>query len=370
MHMRTLYKRTSTGAIQEWHREIDGNKYRSVSGQIDGSKVESGWTVAQPKNEGKSNATTAEQQAQIECDAAYVKKLAQGGYHETIDGIDSPKFFKPMLAKSYDDYPVTSFTNVFSQPKLDGVRCIATIDGLWSRQGKPIDAVPHISDALAPFFEKNPDAILDGELYADKLAQDFNKIISLVRKVNPSAERLAEAAEIVEYHIYDYPSWDGTFASRYVALCDATLGAIDPMIKLVETATVGSQEHLDELNGAYLEAGYEGQMVRINNAGYENKRSKQLLKRKVFEDREFTVVEIVEGGGNRSGMAGYVTYELGDGRTFGSGIKGSHDYCRELLRDKDRYAGGTGTVKFFALTPDGVPRFPVTVALYDGKRDV
>ena len=141
-------------------------------------------------------------------------------------------------------------------------------------------------------------------------------------------------------------------------------------IVLVPTLQVFCHDDLDELYQTWTSDGYEGQMVRIDNAKYENKRSKSLLKRKDFKDEEFEVFAIEEGVGNRSAMAGRIVYKLPDGRTFGSGIKGNMDYFRELLRDADLYVGGQGTVKYFEMTPDGIPRFPVTIALHPGGRNL
>lgn len=366
--MPVLYKRTSTGAIQEWQIEVDGDKYRTISGQQNGQKVTSKWTVAKGKNVGRSNETSPEEQAQLEADAKYTKKLAQGGYHESVDEIDNAKFYKPMLAKSFDDRPVTDFRNVWSQPKLDGVRCIANAEGLWTRQGKPIDAVPHIHEALATVFKVNPQAVLDGELYADKLSDDFNKIISLVRKKNPSEAHKAEAAGVVQYHIYDFPSIEGTFPERLAGLREVH-DMTEDCIVLVESTIVEHEEHLNDLYSGYMMAGYEGQMVRLGDSYYEQKRSASLLKRKQFQDEEFTIISINEGIGNRSGIAGNITYELGDGRVFNSSIKGTHEYCKTLLEEADKYPGGQGTVRFQEYTPDGIPRFPVTVALYPDGRD-
>ena len=373
MMMPTLFKRTSAGAVQVWCREIEGDKYRSVSGQLDGAQVAAEWTVATPKNVGRSNATTGEQQAQIECDAAYVKKLAQGGYHESIDDIDKPKFFKPMLAQDHAKYKGDIFAgDVYAQPKLDGVRCIATADGLWTRQGKPIDTCPHVMTALTPHFEADPDLIFDGELYADSLSDNFNEIISLIRKKNPTATHLALTAANIQYHMYDLPSsGEADFASRHQDLFNTVsqnLRTNSIALALVRTTKVFDQDMLDQLNEQWIAEGYEGQMIRLPGP-YKNGRSNTLLKRKEFDDEEFTVVEVVEGVGNRSGKAGYITYRLPDGRTFGSGIRGTHEYCTDLLKNADKYVDGTGTVRFFGYTPDGVPRFPVTVTVYEGDRD-
>lgn len=373
MHLNTLFKRTSTGAVQEWHREIDGDRYRSISGQVGGSLVESGWVTCVGKNLEKSNATTGEEQAALECAAAYTKKLAQGGYHESVSDIDISKFFKPMLAKSYEDYPVTDFAcDVFSQPKLDGVRCVVTADGMWTRAGKSIDACPHIFEALKPLFAEDPDLIFDGELYADKLSDDFSQILSLVRKKSPDAERLQRAKDNIEYHVYDLPSFEGSFIDRSAALYELILAEEMEAkgIRYVQTNKMSTPDEMDAYYAHYMEQGYEGQMIRVGTNAYENKRSRQLLKRKEFHDEEFTVVEIGEGNGNRAGMAGFVTYRNHDGGTFNSGIKGSHDYCKQLLVDAGRFVGGTGTVQFFGKSADDVPRFPVTIALYEGARDI
>lgn len=367
-----LYKKTSTGATQVWQREIDGDRYRSISGQIDGVKHPSGWTTATPKNEGKANATTAEEQARLECGSAYKIKLAQGGYHESVDDIDTTKFFKPMLAKAYDERPIKDdeWGEIYSQPKLDGVRCIATSEGLFSRQGKPIDSCPHIIEALEDYFHIRPDSILDGELYADHLSDNFNEIISLVRKQKPTADHFAKTAKAIKYHVYDIPSEEFGFRGRYMRLIGTEgLWPVDGPVVLVETTGVENSDHLDALNAEYIEDGYEGQMVR-RDGPYKNGRSFDLLKRKEFLDQEFTVISVDEGIGNRAGMAGFITYELGDGRTFKSGIKGNWQYATQLLKDADIYVGGQGTVRYFQLTPEGKPRFPVTVALYEGKRDI
>jgi len=364
-----LYKRTSTGAVQVWRIELMGDKYRTISGQQSGKLVTSQFTTAKPMSAGRSNATTGTQQAFLEVKAAYTKKLAQGGYHETIEEIDNAKFFKPMLAKKYEDYLLENFKAVFSQPKLDGIRNLANKKGLWSRQGKPITSCPHIIRALIPFFEAHPEGVLDGELYADKLSDNFSKIVSLVRKQDPTAHELAESSCYISYHVYDYPSAKGDFYDRYKQLL-ADLPD-HPHLKLVETTGCIGQETLDTLFAQYLEQGYEGQIIRIGGISYEQKRSKFLLKRKEFQDAEFEILDIVEGEGNRSGMAGKVWYKWKGTDKFSSGLRGSHEYCKQLLKDKSKYTKGTGTVRFQGYNPeDGKPRFPVTVALFTGKRDV
>ena len=355
-----IYKRTSTGAVQVWYQELLGNAYRTVSGQLEGEKTISGWVVAEPTNVGRSNERNAEQQARFEVDANYRKKLEQGGYHKKLENIDKPKFFKPMLAHKFEAWAGPCY----SQRKLDGMRCIATAEGLFSRNGKPILSVPHIVEALKPFFSADPDLVLDGELYNHDLKDDFNKIMSLVKKATPCKE----AEGIVQYHIYDMPSHTGTFFERWNALCDLCDPDEDfasPSLHLVTTTYCDSEMLLDSFHGIYLAEGYEGQMVRLDTP-YEQKRSKSLLKRKEFKDGEYTVVDIEEGLGNWAGYAKRAILQLPDGRKFGAGIKGSQEFCLDLLKNKQSVIGNEATVRFFALTPDVVPRFPV---VYEFNRD-
>ncbi len=363
---KALYKRDTKGKVRIWWMEIEGNKFRAVSGLVDGEKVISGWTVTEAKNIGKTNATSPENQAMVEVQALYTKKK-DAGYFEDVSKIDDPISFKPMLAYGYEGglkFPV------WSQPKLDGARCIATSSGLFTRNGKKYISVPHIFQILKPIFEISPDLILDGELYNHELHDDFNTIMSLVKKLKPTLSDLNASKRKVQYHIYDLYS-DDIFSTRNFELKNFFKNILgdSPFIKMVPTFSCNSQEDLDELYAKYLEEGYEGQMVRLDNSSYENKRTKNLLKRKEFQDIEAEILEIQEGAGNWAGYAKHVLIKA-NGKTCLSGMRGDQDFCRKLLQEADEYIGGTVTVRFQNYTPDGIPRFPIAVAFYKGKRDI
>jgi DNA ligase-1 len=363
----TLYKIDSKGKVREWRMEIDRDRFRTVSGIKGGKQVVSEWKQTFAKNVGRANATTAEEQAVAEVDALYTKRL-DGEYHTSVKDVNKTRFFKPMLAakwedrKSKIDYPV----NV--QPKLDGVRCIANKDGLWSRTGKQIVSCPHIEVALDDLFLENPDLVLDGELYNHKLRDDFNQIISLVRKTKPTDEDLADSKDMVEFHVYDIPSASGNYFSRKLEL-ETVLRYESDCLVYVDTDCAFDEAMVDELFGTYVEQGYEGGIIRLDMP-YEQKRSNGLLKRKDFEDSEFEIISIEEGKGNWAGYAKRVIFRLEDGRECGSGLAGNQDFARQLLSERDSYVGGQVTVQYFTRTPDGVPRFPIAKALYVNGRDV
>jgi len=354
MKLKWLYARTNTGAVQSWTIEIENNKYRTHYGQVDGVIQITEWTLCEGKNAGKKNETSASEQALKEAKATW-KKKKESGYFESVKDIDNSTFTEPMLAKNYDDYKDDLKYPIYSQPKLDGIRCIVKKDGMWSRNGKSIVSAPHVLIALKSFFERFPDAILDGELYADKFANDFNAICSLVKKTKPTLIDLAESEKNIQYWIYDW-ILPKNFSERNDDITTYVIN--NNVIRRVSTHFVDTITHLNELYEKYINDGYEGQMVRIDGP-YENKRSKHLLKRKEFQDTEFKILDIVEGVGNKSGMAGHMVFRNHKDIEFHSNIKGDREYLKELLKNKDEYIGKSATVKYFNLTPgDELPRFP------------
>ena len=360
MKLETIYKKTKTGATQEWTIEVSDNRYRTHSGQCGGAITTNAWTVVYGKNVGKANGTTDEQQAMAEAVAKRTKKL-ESGYFEDITNIDTKQYFEPMLAAKWEDYKDKIQYPIYSQPKLDGIRCIVTKDGMFSRNGKPIISAPHIGKSLNFLFESNPNLILDGELYADKFANDFNKIVSLVKRTKPTADDLKESAKNIEYHIYDIPSVSETFDGRLEAL-NELFQYFPKCVKLVETHNANNELEVMELYGEYVDKGFEGQMLRLDSK-YENKRSKSLLKHKSFIDEEFTIKDICEGEGNRTGTAGYMVFETADGKPFKSNVKGTWDETAEMLKSKKKLIGKQATIKYFNLTPDGIPRFPFVIGI-------
>lgn len=377
----TLFKRDSKGNVRVWWYETGFDKngnwgWRTNSGIKDGKTVTSGWTIVEEKNIGRANATTLEQQASAEAHAEWVKKRDRG-YFDRIGDIDKFDKIKPMLATKYEDHKLDFEENLYySQPKLDGIRCIARKDGLWTRAGKEIVAVPHINDQLSNFFEIYPDTVLDGELYNHDLRDDFNKITSVVRKTKPKQEDVEEAEQIAQYHVYDMirmPSelkeqcGESPFFNDRYSWLKQFLPQVSDVVKIVPTAPIQTTEQLDELYGEYLKDGYEGQMVRLCAEYQENKRSKYLIKRKEFNTEEFVVVSVEEGNGNWAGYVKRFVLRLPDGREFGAGVRGNQQTLRDLFVSEQK--PDWATVRFFTPTPDGIPRFPVVIDWGTGKRE-
>lgn len=365
----TLYKLDSKGKVRVWHAETgtDGTRWglRSIAGLEDGKKVTSEWTFVEQKNVGRSNETSLEEQATLEMQSE-VQKKKDRGYFSDLKNVDAFDKFKPMLAEKFEDVEVNfAAGGVYSQPKLDGIRCIARKDGLWTRSGKEIVAVPHIWESLQPFFEKHPNMIIDGELYNHELKDDFNSITSMVRKTKPKVEDLVKSKELVQYHLYDVIVTDEPeleFSKRELLRYQAP----SDYIRIVPTMHVPTRTGLDSLYEGYLEHGYEGQMVRIDRP-YENKRTKNLLKRKEFLTDEFEVVEVLEGQGNWQGCVKHFVLRLNSEKTFQAGVRGDMDTLRAMWKNQEK--PDWVTLRYFTPTPDGVPRFPVVIDWGKGKRE-
>jgi DNA ligase 1 len=399
-----LYKIDTTGKLREWTMVIEDACFYAIKGVVGGKLIEDKPRCCEAKNVGRSNETTPQEQAELEAQAKWQKKLDKD-YALTPLEAQEQKFYSPMLAQKYEDRKNETPYPLYCQPKLDGIRCIVqrrdttkelqSIDEVElvakTRNGKVIDAVPHILESLRAFFISHPEAILDGELYNHDLKDNFNKITSLVRKQKPTRlesdtdasfekkekefkERLKEGADTIQYWIYDAPQIGGlkentNFFERYDQL-NFSLPTKDfennhPCLVVVHTAQVHSESQLDEMYALYVGEGYEGQIIRTDSP-YENKRSKGLLKRKEFQDAEYRVIDIDEGNGNRIGTAKHLVLWCDNKKTrFNSNIKGSFEYLTEILENKNEYIGKQATIRFFQLTPDGIPRFPFAVGFRD-----
>jgi ATP-dependent DNA ligase len=364
MRLPKLFKRSVNGKTLEWEVEVNGACFRTISGYTDGVKTISEFTCCEAKNTGKKNATTPEQQAIAEAKSMWTKRIELGSY-ESISDIDTPKFFNPMLAHKLEDYKDKLQYPLFSQPKLDGIRCIVRSDGMWSRNGKKIISAPHIFEALKPLFETNPDLIFDGELYADKFANDFNAICSIVKKTKPTSDDLVKSKESIQYHIYDLPSCSGTFIKRLSELTNLESN-LPLCCEVVATNFVKNESEIDEWYSDYVNQGYEGQMIRLDKE-YEQKRSKSLLKHKSFIDEEYTIIDLEEGGGNKTGMVGSFIFENKDGKRFNASPKFNWETCIDMWNNRYELIGKQATVKYFNLTPGDspVPRFPYVTAIRD-----
>jgi len=376
-----LYKKTSTGKIQEWEVHVEGqdtvpeivNNY----GQVDGKIQESRELVMEGKNIGKANETSAWEQAKAQAKARWEKQLKKG-YAKTIedaeagvtDDVIAGGVF-PILAHKFAEQGHKIEYPALAQPKLDGHRCTSQKEEihsfheghkngvtLWSRTRKPIPALPHLNTAIAEHCDLER---LDGELYHHDYRENFEDLTSFIRQDVPK-----DGHEIVQYHVYDIPDENLTNHQRYLLLEGLRPQFEGTAIKIVETVIVNSEEELYEYLEDCLARGYEGAMVRNMNGHYKFKRSYDLQKLKKFDDDEFRIIDIKVGTkGSMAGKAVFICEKYRDeqpipeGKTFDCKLKGNMDKLTEYANDPSLVIGKILTVKFQGYTKYGIPRFPV-----------
>ena len=278
--------------------------------------------------------------------------------------------YKPMLAYPVSNKPIDYNKPVFIQPKLDGVRCIIQREDFqhhgkvikaYSRTGKEWKNIRHILEQLRPFFFKYPNVVLDGELYNHKFKDDFEQIISMVRKTKPTDEDRSISRENVQFHCYDIIDEELPFDQRIEFV----------MNELRDSASVRTVETLqtDEANAHFIhtmnkENGYEGSIVRTNDV-YKCGRSWNLRKFKDFHDTEALIVDWVEGKGKRIGTIGKFMAMDKDKDIFGMPVMDKFKYLQDNFEEMKTWVGKTATFTYFERTKANSYRHPLFKAIRD-----
>jgi DNA ligase-1 len=352
MNLPILYKQDKNGTIREWY-VVTMQDTIMVNFGVEGGETQRKHTYAKPKNVGRANATTADEQAKLEAKAKWTKQIEREGYCLKEDlGKESP-YIKPMLA--LDATKVihrVDWSKALGSPKLDGVRTIwrPDLQKLQSRKGTFYEAPQHIIEQL-----KDVTHPLDGELYIHGVP--LNELVGAARKANPLTEQL-------QFHAFDVAVPDLCFTARHRLLSDLFYDGDlweKPNVCIVNYEKI--TDHI-ELHNQYVEAGYEGLMIRHWDSEYDfGGRSPGLFKFKMFKEDEFKIIGMVVDADG--GAVLKMVTEAGD--VFGSRPRGTLEYRSGLLQGL--CAGKMATVRYFAMTStdNPVPQFPVVVAIGDLK---
>jgi len=277
---------------------------------------------------------------------------------------------KPMLAYPVSDKPIDYSQNVFMQPKLDGVRCLIQSEefmGLpvvraYSRTGKEWRNMHHILESLVPFFQKHPNVILDGELYNHDLRDDFETIISLVRRQNPDDIDMLESEDLVQFHCYDIIDETKIFDERNRFITKFV--PRNNCVKHVSTILMHTEAQAKDCHQDNLNEGYEGSILRTNDV-YKCGRSWSLRKFKDFHDAEATLTSWVEGKGKRKGTIGKFMAIDADGNEFGMPVMDKFDYLQENFETMKTWVGCVATFTYFERTKAGSYRHPLFKCIRD-----
>lgn len=359
-----LYARGNNGKVLEWEMFVEDDTFWTVSGAQGFQKVVSARTECHGKNIGRSNETDPRQQAMLEATARWDKRKKSGGYWENVADIDKVTFVEPMLARNLKDRKdkLNPGNGLILQRKFNGLRCLATKAGLFTRKGEAYVSVPHLEESLTAFFEEFPEAVLDGELYNWDLREQLNEIVKLCRKtVNLTADDFFASRKMVRYYVYDGFGFGAKESDPYVLRkdkIDYTLTLFCKYFERVEDFWFHSWDEMEEVYQGFLSEQEEGGMVRIPESPYERgKRSNNLLKLKPTEDAEYVITSIREGNGNWSGVAKIIGLRMPNGKEFDATFKGTMAEALACLTGKDYWIGRTVTIQYFGFTGLGTPNF-------------
>lgn len=360
----TVYKKTSTGKIQQWRAWIektsDGFLLKVESGQTDGKLTE---TTGQVINKGKQK-RTAEEQGAFEANSKLSKKRDEG-YFDTVEEAKTVVKVLPMLAHPFSKRKHNITYPAIVQRKFDGVRCLAIIKSnevdLLSRKGKAFPHLKHIRDDILE-NNQNESIILDGELYSDTLS--FQELVGLVRRVKLKEGNEDQMFE-VSLRVYDCINLEDEpdFEKRYQTITEITKNA--DYLGLVENFEVKTEDEIHKCQAQFVNEGYEGAMVRNRKGAYAiGKRSANLQKVKTFLDGEFRIVGFSEATGNDIGTVIWEC-ETSNGDRFSVRPRGTREEKREHFLNGNSFIGKNLTVRYQELTDEGIPRFPVGISIRD-----
>lgn len=381
----TLYGESSHGKTKMWSVQVIERDGAGVivqkHGYVGAKIVENERVVSIGKNIGKKNETTPVQQAINEAralwnkkrDAAYAPETPAAGGAGAVaateaeaDSEDSSSSevagaagaILPMLAKDFNKDGKHVVFPCFAQRKLDGVRCVAIPGrGLFSRNGKAFPHLEHIRTDLPT------DLILDGELYSDELS--FQEIVGLVKK---ETLRPADLAKMAKIHlcVYDCILADKSapYTARKDILTDMFAKKTYKSLRLLPTAECGGLEDVKRLHAEYVAEGYEGLILRNAKGVYKVKhRSNDLQKYKEFFDAEYPIVGFREGDGVEKGCVIWLC--SAPAGQFAVRPRGTHQERQAAFAAGAAAIGKKLTVRYQELTNDGIPRFPVGIAIRD-----
>lgn len=352
----TIYKRDSNGNLRFISIEAEGASINQLSGLYGSNNLVPHTKEATPKNVGRSNETTAEEQAILEV-AAFIKDKLTKGYFLTIKEVGSEVVILPQLAKDYfkeRKKVLYGKDKIVVQPKLDGMRCLAFVKKngqvkLISRAGKPINNMMHIEKQLS---QLGMDIILDGELYVH--GEGFQTNMSYVKKYYPGK------SERIIFNVYDVVDFDLPYLERTEVLNHISFDNV----RTLPYFEVFNEEEVASFFEQFIREGYEGLMVKISKSGYKsNARISELLKYKKFIDIQLPILDIVPADQRPDWGIPLYEWQGAKENVLRSNTKMTHEQRVDLLANKADYIGKIAEIRFFEYSDTGVPRFPVTVGI-------
>ena len=291
--------------------------------------------------------------------------------------------FKVALAKEYDG-KCNWDDNWFASRKLDGVRCLAVVDfegkcTLYSRTGNEFTTLNKVKLAIEETGITN--TVFDGEicLLDENGDEDFQSVMKELRRKNHQIENpVFMLFDMIQRNDFDNNKSTEILSDRLAKLRTFTYTSNENVLRKLQQYVITGDEHFEKWSKLSSDNNWEGFMLR-KDAGYEGKRSKNLLKVKKFFDAEYKVIdfdiddhEVVRNGKSITLqlLAQVYIEHKGHRVKVGSGFTQE----QRLQYMDGSIVGKIITVQYFEETHNdkgGISlRFPTLKHIYEGERNM
>lgn len=353
-----LYKLAKTGKVTSWFISTDGSTVITETGYVDGAKTHHTYE-AEPKNLGKSNATTASEQAELEAQAKWDKQL-KSKYVTDPSGETTQRL--PQKVGVYQDLFKSDRTLAklklpcYVEDKLNGVNGLFRLADnltLMSRGGEFFPMPQHLVDPVTAVLTQFDLSSINVELYIH--GEHLQDIQSCVTKPNPLTSRIE--ARIFQLPDANVPYSEVVLTKQLINdfIADSGLSHIECVIPVL----ANSHAEIDELHADAVARGCEGVIVSNTDVVYKyNERNSNVWKYKLAADAEFLIVGYEL---DKKGNPTLVCESFGgDFKVRPKGDQASRD---AMLADIDSYIGQWYKVEYETLTKSGKPAKPIGIGL-------
>jgi len=350
------------------YRDINNYTIKRFTGQFGGKMTEQPTILIE---RGKAKRSVL-QQAELEFNSL-IKKTCDKGYKRlreltktsfdviTLEELNSivPSIktdqngnFKPQLAKSSNDCSLSSFDKPkFCSRKINGVRSLFK----WDKENNEIKSISRgggnydvattnlrNNERLIKLFKKNPDLILDGELYVH--GWPLQKISGTCR-----LQTWEERCDNIEYWIYDIADDSMAFNERLDILTDIEIDFKDELkIKILEHILLEGWTNIKKYHDKFVKEGFEGLVARNPDKKYAfGKRNSDWIKVKDYLEDSFRILGWKPGLRPVEDMV--FVLKTKDGKEFEAKPMGDRNVKREYVENIDDCIGRLGDVKYNRL---------------------
>lgn len=252
------------------------------------------------------------------------------------------------LLKTYQ--PTQSVVGWVMSEKLDGIRGFWNGQQLLTRSGKPINAPAWFTQSYPPFA-------IDGELWTKQA--NFANISSIVRRKIPD-----DRWQTISHQIFEVPNQPGGLLARLSVLETYLAKHPNTPIQIIKQHPITQQNQVKQFLNIVVKSSGEGIVVRNPNTPYQTGRLSSALKVKKYQDAECIVQKTLLGKGKYIHKMGAIVCQIINGTAIGQTIKigsGFNDY----ERTNPPKIGSQVTFKYYGLTKNNKPRFPVFLRVRD-----